>query len=172
VWASLYPLRLICSENNGFLSVFHPPFPTLPGIHISNHNVCEYAWEQILGGHEDASRILGLSHCSQGRTLWDIHDNYWDCSELATPLPHNIFDEHSRCSHSVCTFFMDESTFKQFQQVDLDYIWVRKAVIWKSTCLESIQTLNRFGFHKLVGLDLLLTADDRTITKIKLTIAA
>jgi len=67
---------------------------------------------------------------------------------------------------------MDESTFKQFQQVDLDYIWVRKAVIWKSTCLESIQTLNRFGFHKLVGLDLLLTADDRTITKIKLTIAA
>ncbi|ROJ33116.1 hypothetical protein DPX16_17938 [Anabarilius grahami] len=49
-------------QNNGSLSVFHPPFPTLPGIHISNHNVCEYAWEQIFGGHEDASVENTLRH--------------------------------------------------------------------------------------------------------------
>ncbi len=76
-----------------------PLFPTLPGILISNRNVCEYAWEQIFGRHGDAFRILKSSHCSQWRTVWDIHDHYWDCSELAIIPLHNISWWALRCFH-------------------------------------------------------------------------
>ncbi len=113
-----------------------PLFPTLPGILISNRNVCEYAWEQIFGRHGDAFRILKSSHCSQWRTVWDIHDHYWDCSELAIIPLHNILDEHSDVSISICRLplFMDETDISLAE-------WTQK-----SKDMQSFST-SRFGLH-------------------------
>lgn len=162
VWANLYLLRLICSDAEQWVPFsFPPPFPNPPrnphfqpqclwvrlGADIGTTWRCfQDSWALSLFSRENTLR----HPWSLLRLLWASHpsspQHFWWALKMFPFHLHVFMDETE-----------DPSIFKQFQQVYLDYIWVRKADIWKSTCLEFIQTLSRFGFQKLVGLDFLLT---------------